>query len=93
MFQYLNSLESIEIKNFKTSNGEDRHVIFASKCTLLTSINIGSFDTSNVKDFFRMYQYCSSLESLDLFKYNVKNSQNLAGFFMECNVKDMLYIL
>ena len=40
------------------------------RCSSLQSINLSSFNTTNVKDMSYMFYGCSSLQSIDLSSFN-----------------------
>ena len=81
-------------------NGDDTQVIYgienldmgiANKCNAMfencknmKSINLKSFDTSNVTSMSYMFSKCDSLESLDLSTFNTKNVTTLEGTFQFC---------
>ena len=52
-------------ENLNTSDAECMDYMF-SGCSLLTAIDVSSFETSNVKSFAGMFDGCSSLESIDV---------------------------
>ena len=75
-------------------------------CSSLESIDLSSFNTSNVYDMKLMFFECSSLESIDFSSFNTSNVRNMSYMFSECsslasidlssfntsNVKDMRYM-
>ena len=54
------------------------------------SLDLSSFDTSNVTDMFQMFAECSSLESLDLSSFNTLNVKNMEGMFILCSSLESL---
>ena len=54
-------------------------------CSSLKSIDLSSFNTSNVKDMICMFKYCSSLKSIDLSSFNTSNVNNMSYMFMNCS--------
>lgn len=87
-------------------NGDDTQVIYgienldmgiANKCNAMfencknmKSINLKSFDTSNVTNMSYMFSKCASLESLNLSMFNTKNVTTLLGMFQYCtNLKNL----
>ena len=55
------------------------------KCSSLKSIDLSSFNTSNVKDIRGMFFGCSSLESIDLSSFNTSNVNNMDLMFYNCS--------
>ena len=58
--------------------------IFAG-CSSLTSLNLSSFNTSNVTDMAYMFGACSSLTSLDLSNFNTEKINNMSEMFYGCS--------
>ena len=54
-------------------------------CERLTSLNINSFDTSNVTNMENMFGSCASLPSLDLSNFSISNETNMHNFFTFCS--------
>ena len=42
-------------------------------CSKLKEINVSKFNTTNCKDILDMFSYCSSLESIDMLNWDMKN--------------------
>jgi len=75
-------------------------------CSSLKSIDLSSFNTTNVKDMRCMFYGCSSLKSIDLSSFNTTNVKDMSYMFYQCsslksiylssfntnNVKDMSYM-
>ena len=55
-----------------------------SGCSLLTSIDMSNFDTSNVTEMSYMFYGCSSLEKLDLSHFNTPNLVDMEHLFEYC---------
>ena len=53
-------------------------------CPSLTSIDLGSFDTSNATDMSWMFYGCSSLTSIDLSSFDTSNVINMSEMFYVC---------
>jgi len=53
-------------------------------CSSLTSLNLESFDTSNVQMIHYMFNGCSSLSSLDLSKFRTSQVTEIERFFQGC---------
>ena len=56
-----------------------------SFCSSLTSLDVTSFDTSNVTDMTSMFINCLSLTSLDVTSFNTSNVTNMNGMFYNCS--------
>ena len=70
MFSYCESLKSLDLSSFNTTNVNKMESMFRS-CSLLKSLDLSSFDTTNVKNMDDMFLGCPSLK-----KGNVKISKN-----------------
>ena len=53
-------------------------------CSSLKSLDLSTFDTSNVGSFINLFANCSSLESLDLSSFNTSNSTHMGTMFSGC---------
>ena len=53
-------------------------------CSSLKSIDLSSFNTSNVKNMKYMFCDCYSLESIDLSSFNTSNVNNMSYMFYKC---------
>ena len=53
------------------------------RCISLTSLDISEFDTSQVTNFFHMFEDCSLITSLDLSKFNTSSIENMRAMFIE----------
>ena len=56
-----------------------------NECSSLQSIDLSSFNTTNVKDMNHMLSYCSSLQSINLSSFNTTNVKNMNEMFMSCS--------
>ena len=54
-------------------------------CSSLKSIDLSSFNTSNVKYMGYMFDNCSSLKSIDLSSFNTSNDTTMSFMFFDCN--------
>ena len=54
-------------------------------CSSLQSIDLSSFNTTNVKDMNCMFFGCSSLRSIDLSLFNTTNVKDMNGIFFGCS--------
>lgn len=55
-------------------------------CSKLTSVNMGSFDTSSVTDMRNCFNGCAALKNLDVSKWNTGSVTKMYGAFMGCQV-------
>jgi len=55
------------------------------RCSSLESIDLSSFNTSNVNDMKLMFFGCSSLTSIDFSSFNTSNVRNMSYMFSECS--------
>ena len=55
------------------------------ECSSLQSINLSSFNTTNVKDMSYMFSDCSSLQSIDLSSFNTTNVKDMSVMFWGCS--------
>ena len=53
-------------------------------CSGLTSLDVSSFNTSNVTKMYYMFYDCSGLESLTLSNFDTSNVTNMYGMFVGC---------
>ena len=86
-FKYkYNSSEIGEIKVkfiFKKIITNTSHMFYY--CSSLKSIDLSSFNTSNVKYMASMFSGCSSLESIDLSSFVTTNVNNMSSMFGNCS--------
>ena len=84
MFYNCNSLTSLDVSNWDTSNVTDMSSMFFH-CSDLISLDVTNFDTSNVTDMSSMFSYCNSLTSLDLSNWDTSNVTDMSYMFRACN--------
>ena len=84
MFEYCQSLTSLDLSNFNTENVTDMRWMFHN-CTRLSSLDVSNFNTANVTDMRQMFEYCRSLSSLDVSKFNTSNVTNMSYMFEDCH--------
>ena len=53
-------------------------------CSSLKSIDLSSFNTSNVNNMSYMFSWCESLKSIDLSSFNTSNVNNMSYMFYWC---------
>ena len=56
-----------------------------SGCSSLKSIDLSSFNTTNVNDMRSMFSGCSSLQSIDLSSFNITNVIYMYFMFRNCS--------
>ena len=91
MFNYCESLTSLDLSNFDTSKVTDMNSMFYL-CKSLTSLNLSSFDTSEVTDMKYMFQNCYALTSLDLSNFDTSKVTMMNGMFYNCKALTNLNI-
>ena len=87
MFSYLHMLE--EIVNFKsvdTTPAEDmgNMFIYAGSQAPRLVVDLSAMRTPNVKIFYRMFQHCESVETLDLRNFETSSVVNMDNMFSHC---------
>ena len=83
MFSGCNSLTSLDVSNWDTSNVTDMSLMFDS-CHSLTSLDVSNWDTSNVTDMSLMFENCDKLTSLDVSNWDTSNVTNMSYMFCYC---------
>ena len=63
MFNYCNSLTTLDVSNWDTSKVTKTEYMF-SNCKALTTLDISNWDTSKVTTMQVMFEYCSSLTTI-----------------------------
>ena len=84
MFAGCDSLRTLDLSNFNTSNITTMYHMF-SGCDYLKSVDLSSFDTSNVTTMEEMFYGCHDLKSVDLSSFDNSNVVTLYRMFFECN--------
>lgn len=54
-------------------------------CSVLTSLDLGGFDTSNVTNMSNMFNGCNTLTSLDLGSFDTSNVTSMSSMFNGCS--------
>lgn len=54
------------------------------KCRALRSLNVSSFDTSNVKDMDGMFECCESLATIDIANFDTSKVTDMSMMFYRC---------
>ncbi|BDR57971.1 BspA family leucine-rich repeat surface protein [Xylocopilactobacillus apicola] len=85
MFQDCSSLTTLDLSGFNTANVINFYR-FLRGCTNLTNVKFGpNFLTSNVVDFGGMFEFCGSLTSLDVSKFDTSNATQFEAMFSGCS--------
>jgi len=77
--------ESKEIKvkfKFKKLLSNTSYMFY--DCSSLNSIDLSSFNATNINDMSNMISGCSSLKSIDLSSFNITNINNMNSMFSRC---------
>ena len=82
-FSNCDSLTSLDVSGFNTSNVTNMNSMFIS-CSSLTSLDVSHFNTSNVTDMYQLFSNCRSLKTLDLSGWNTENVTTLEYMFAFC---------
>ena len=86
MFKDCNSLKSLDLSGFITSNYTDDLCDMFNNCHSLTSLNLSAFDTSEVTSFGHMFTNCESLTSINISNFNTEKVQYLDNMFKGCKL-------
>lgn len=91
MFNHSQQLEYLDLSNFDNTKIESIDNIF-NRCNKLKEIKgIENFNVSDVENFSSIFAGCSSLESLDLTSWDIRNAKKLDRMFFVCtNLKEIL---
>lgn len=83
MFAGCNSLTSLDVSSFDTSNVTDMDSMF-SDCQSIIALDLEGFDTSNVTRMGYMFHNCGSLTALDLSSFNTSKVTTMESMFSWC---------
>ena len=75
----------IKVLNFPSTVTTTNMSSMFSSCSNLTSLNLSSFDTSNVTNMNNMFYKCSNLISIDLSSFDTSNVTNMNNMFNSCS--------
>ena len=84
MFQYCESLTSLDLSGFNTSKVESMEHMFYG-CKNLASIDMSNFNTANVTSMASMFYRCQNLLSIDLSGFKTSNVLNMSAMFENCS--------
>ena len=82
-FSNCDSLTSLDVSGFNTSNVTNMNSMFIS-CSSLTSLDVSHFNTSNVTDMYQLFSNCDSLTSLDVSGFNTSKVIRMDYMFAFC---------
>lgn len=80
MFEYLGSIENLDLSSFNTSSLESMRYIFSGG-TNLKNIDISTWDTSRVTNMQGVYSYCPSLEVIDVSNFDTSRVKHMGQLF------------
>ena len=83
LFSNCDSLTSLDVSGFNTSNVTNMNSMFIS-CSSLTSLDVSHFNTSNVTDMYQLFSNCDSLTSLDVSGFNTSKVIRMDYMFAFC---------
>ena len=81
------NLLSLDVSKFDTQDVKKMNNVFNdgyNGCQWLTSLNLSSWNTSNVTTMKQMFSYCYSLTSLDCSGWNTSNVTDMSSMFEDC---------
>ena len=84
MFDESNIIE-INITGWELNNVYNISGLFMDCTKLKNVIGLENLDVSKIKRMSTVFKKCSSLESVDLSKWNVSNSEKFVGMFVGCS--------
>ena len=87
---YKKKVDVDEIENLDTSNVMDMSSMFNRTIFNSDSLDLSSWDVSNVKFTTNMFYYCNNLKYLDLSNWNTQSLTTAYGMFYYC--KNLEYL-
>lgn len=84
MFNASSNITSIKFNNTKSMKPINLYNMFKD-CNSLVSLDLKSFDISNISDASSLFQGCSKLVSLDVSNWNTSNLNNVGYLFQGCS--------
>ena len=85
MFSDMESLQTINLSGFNTSNVESMaymfHMTNVAAGPPITSLDLSSFDTSKVTNMERMFSGLTNLQNLNLSSFDTRNVTNMEAMF------------
>lgn len=83
MFMYCESLETLDLSGWNTSNMKYMNAAFRD-CFSLKSINLSGWDTSNVETMSMMFEGCQYLENVDVSHFDTSKVVGFSEMFSMC---------
>ena len=78
-------IEEIDVSNWNLSQTKNIQWVFADSKNLKTIKWLDTWDTSGVTNMGNVFQWCSSLTSLDLASFDTSNVINMGYMFQNCS--------
>jgi surface protein len=92
MFSGCSCLYSLKIKTRWAMDTVTNMSSMLSNCSNLNNLNCAEWNTSEVKNFSKMFYECKSLKDLTLNeKFNTNKAENLEGMFSGCSSIEYIY--
>ena len=88
MFCVCESLTSIDLSNFDTSNSTDISGMFCG-CSSLTALDLSNFDTSEVTNMRQMFDWLPALSSLNISSFNTSNVTDMRAMLRGLAVTEL----
>lgn len=82
MFCYCQSLETLDLSNFDTSNVTNMEDMFWD-CRTLKKLDLSNFNTSNVTNMLEMFGACIDLRKL-IIPFDTSNVTDMSYMFYSC---------
>lgn len=90
MFEWCTKIERIDISKFNTENVSSFSSLFYKCAKLREVIGIEDLNVQGLKNIASMFSYCSSIERIDISKWDTKSIKDIEQAFSEC--KSLQYI-
>ena len=84
MFSNCKKLQTLDLSKWKTHNLESMSSMFCNCIKLKEIKGIESFDTTSLNFIRELFRGCSSLESIDLNNWKIKEIYSLENLFKNC---------
>ena len=82
MFKDCTSLSTVIFENLTTTVEDSNHMF--DNCLSLTSLELNSINTNNVKNMSYMFSNCSLIKKLNITSYNIREAKDLSYMFNNC---------
>lgn len=84
MFQLCGNLEALDLSSWDFSSAKDIQKMFMNAEGLTTIGDVSNWDVSNVENMRSLFEYCSSLKSLNVGDWVVSKVLDLTNCFHRC---------